>query len=243
LYFHTRSAPIVHKPTLKIGLEGGREFTLSSNQDFPAYNVREISSARPGGRYRPSSVTTGRAIEGPLMARTELRSSSNIMQDLQNCENEKRFSSLSSRDEKDISPKQASSSRTFPQNKNNSSLYIQRQKPDLRFAAGSTTRSAYRDVSAYNEEARPKSVKPLVSLKMEGDFSRSVSSKEHFKPLPYSRTPVTIRKSMIEAPSGRFESATTYRDQSISDKTQFNGLRRSSRFDYSLRIPDKIDWL
>ena len=53
-----------------------------------------------------------------------------------------------------------------------------------------------------------RSVKPLVSLKMEGDFSRSVSSKEHFKPLPYSRTPVTIRKSMIEAPSGTIRSST-----------------------------------
>ena len=30
---------------------------------------------------------------------------------------------------------------------------------DPRFAAGSTTRSTYRDVSAYNEEARPKSVR------------------------------------------------------------------------------------
>ena len=34
---------------------------------------REISSARPGGRYRPSSVTTGRAVEGPLVSRTESR--------------------------------------------------------------------------------------------------------------------------------------------------------------------------
>ena len=35
-----RSAPIVHKPTLKIGIEGQREFKLSNNEDFPAYNVR-----------------------------------------------------------------------------------------------------------------------------------------------------------------------------------------------------------
>ena len=32
-----------------------------------------MSSARPGGRYRPSSVTTGRAVEGPLISRTENR--------------------------------------------------------------------------------------------------------------------------------------------------------------------------
>ena len=35
-----RSAPIVHKPTLKIGMEGQREFTLSNSRDFPSYNVR-----------------------------------------------------------------------------------------------------------------------------------------------------------------------------------------------------------
>ena len=35
-----RSAPIVHQPTLKIGIEGQREFKLSNNEDFPAYNVR-----------------------------------------------------------------------------------------------------------------------------------------------------------------------------------------------------------
>ena len=37
------------------------------------YHCREVSSARPGGRYRPSSVTTGRAVEGPLISRTESR--------------------------------------------------------------------------------------------------------------------------------------------------------------------------
>ena len=37
------------------------------------HNCREVSSARPGGRYRPSSVTTGRAVEGPLISRTENR--------------------------------------------------------------------------------------------------------------------------------------------------------------------------
>ena len=35
-----RSAPIVHQPTLKIGLEGEREFSVSNSQHFPAYNVR-----------------------------------------------------------------------------------------------------------------------------------------------------------------------------------------------------------
>ena len=37
------------------------------------HNYREVSSARPGGRYRPSSVTTGRAVDGPLISRTENR--------------------------------------------------------------------------------------------------------------------------------------------------------------------------
>lgn len=41
---------------------------------------------------------------------------------------------------------------------------------------------------------------------------------------------------------GKFESRTTYREN-IDEKTSYHGLRRSSRFDYSLRIPDKIDWL
>ena len=35
-----RSAPIVHQPTLKIGLEGQREFSVSNSDHFPAYNVR-----------------------------------------------------------------------------------------------------------------------------------------------------------------------------------------------------------
>ena len=68
-----RSAPIVHQPTLRIGLEGLREFRVSKSEDYPAYPQREISSARPGGRYRPSSVTTGRAVEGPLLHRSESR--------------------------------------------------------------------------------------------------------------------------------------------------------------------------
>ena len=41
---------------------------------------------------------------------------------------------------------------------------------------------------------------------------------------------------------GTIESTTTYR-QNTTDKELYNGLRRNSRFDYSLRIPDKIDWL
>ena len=46
-----RSAPIVHQPTLKIGIEGQREFKLSNNEDFPAYNVRcgdnQLVTSRP----------------------------------------------------------------------------------------------------------------------------------------------------------------------------------------------------
>ena len=35
-----RSSPVVHQPSLKIGLEGQREFSVSNSQHFPAYNVR-----------------------------------------------------------------------------------------------------------------------------------------------------------------------------------------------------------
>lgn len=35
-----RSSPIVHKPSLKIGIEGQREFKLSNSEHFPAYNLR-----------------------------------------------------------------------------------------------------------------------------------------------------------------------------------------------------------
>ena len=35
-----RSAPIVHKPSLKIGIEGDRQFSVSNSEHFPAYNVR-----------------------------------------------------------------------------------------------------------------------------------------------------------------------------------------------------------
>ena len=38
-----RSAPIVHKPSLKIGIEGQREFKLSNSEHFPAYNLRSAS--------------------------------------------------------------------------------------------------------------------------------------------------------------------------------------------------------
>ena len=38
-----RSAPIVHKPSLKIGIEGQREFKLSNSEHFPAYNLRSDS--------------------------------------------------------------------------------------------------------------------------------------------------------------------------------------------------------
>ena len=105
-------------------------------------------------------------------------------------------------------PSQASSTRTGRSSRISSVITTpdkggHHRPADPRFAAGSTTRSSFRDLSAYNEEARPHSVKPLVSLRMEGDFSRSVSSKEHYQPLPYSRTPATIRKSMMEVSKGK----------------------------------------
>ena len=68
-----RSAPIVHQPTLKIGavdafspkswnktfittimstgMEGRTHFVHGKTEDYPAYRPREISSARPGGRW------------------------------------------------------------------------------------------------------------------------------------------------------------------------------------------------
>ena len=57
-------------------------------------------------------------------------------------------------------------------------------------------------MSLYTEGARQRPVMPEPSLKMEGDFSRDVSSKEHFKPLPYSRRPASVRKQMIQTPTG-----------------------------------------
>ena len=76
------------------------------------------------------------------------------------------------------------------------------RRPDPRFAGGSTTRATFRDVSGYTSEARQRAVVPEASLKMEGDFSRDVSSKEHFKPQPYSRRPASVRRQMIQAPTG-----------------------------------------
>ena len=105
-------------------------------------------------------------------------------------------------------PSQASSTRSGRSSRMSSVLTTsdkrgQHRPADPRFAAGSTTRSSFRDLSAYNEEARPQSVKPISSLRMEGEFSRSVSSKEHFQPPAYSRTPATIRKSMMDVPKGK----------------------------------------
>ena len=42
--------------------------------------------------------------------------------------------------------------------------------------------------------------------------------------------------------TGQIETRTTYRDD-IHNQAQFEGLVRSSRFDYGMRIPDKIDWI
>ena len=97
--------------------------------------------------------------------------------------------------------------------------------PDPRFSAGSTTRSTYRDVSAHTDEARQRPVVPASNLRMEGDFHRSVSSREHFRnaglysryalfqpnvslhssqmpTLVFSRTPAMVRKPMIPKASG-----------------------------------------
>ena len=98
--------------------------------------------------------------------------------------------------------------------------------PDPRFSAGSTTRSTYRDVSAHTDEARQRPVVPASNLRMEGDFHRSVSSREHFRnaglysryalfqpnvnlhssqmpTLVFSRTPAMVRKPMIPKASGK----------------------------------------
>jgi len=193
-------------------------------------------------------VTTGRAVEGPLISRTENREHFSRRTEAGDTKIKATGTLSPASTVSDVSlPSQASSTRSGRSSRMSSVLTTsdkggQHRPADPRFAAGSTTRSSFRDLSAYNEEARPQSVKPIVSLRMEGDFSRSVSSKEHYQPLPYSRTPATIRKSMMEVPKGTIESTTTYR-QNTTDKELYNGLRRSSRFDYSLRIPDKIDWL
>ena len=143
---------------------------------------REISSARPGGRYRPSSVTTGRAVEGPLVSRSETR---------ENFSGSSRTSS------------QASTVTAVAEGPRWS------RRPDPRFAGGSTTRATYRDVSGLTHEARQRPVVPEPCLKMEGDFSRDVSSKEHFKPLPYSRRPASVRRQMIQTPAGQMVHMTT----------------------------------
>ena len=189
-----RSAPIVHKPTLRIGIEGDREHFHSKSEDYPAYPKREISSARPGGRYRPSSVTTGRAVEGPLLSRTENRdhfSEANYSKG-----SASPSSTTSTLSDVSMTSGGSGGGRASPSRPPSTRL------PDPRFSAGSTTRATYRNVSAYGEEARQKPVVHQVNLKMEGDFQRTVSSKEHYKEQPYSRTPACIRKQMIPRPSG-----------------------------------------
>ena len=72
-----------------------------------------------------------------------------------------------------------------------------------RFLAGSTSRAAYRDVSGWGEEARQRAVAPQLNLRMEGEFQRGVSSREHYREHRQARTPATIRKQMIPKPSGK----------------------------------------
>ena len=191
-----RSAPIVHKPTLRIGIEGDRTHFHSKSEDYPAYPVREISSARPGGRYRPSSVTTGRAVEGPLISRTENR-------DHFSEGNYSKGSASPSSTTSTLSDVSMTSGGSGGGGRTSPSRPPSTRIPDARFSAGSTTRATYRNVSAYGEEARQKPVVHQVNLKMEGDFQRTVSSKEHYKEQPYSRTPACIRKQMIPRPSGQ----------------------------------------
>ena len=116
-------------------------------------------------------------MEGPLLARTESREN---------------FT------ERSRSSSQASTVPSVPQGP----AWSRRQDP--RFAGGSTTRATYRDVSGYTEEARQRPIVPQPNLKMEGEFSRELSSKEHFKPLPYSRRPASVRRQMIQTPTGKF---------------------------------------
>ena len=40
----------------------------------------------------------------------------------------------------------------------------------------------------------------IITIKL---ITRSVSSKEHYQPLPYSRTPATVRRPMMEVPQGQ----------------------------------------
>ena len=154
---------------------------------------REISSARPGGRYRPSSVTTGRAVEGPLVSRSETR---------ENFSGSTRTSSQRSETRENLSGSTRTSSQTSTVTAVAEGPRWSR-RPDPRFAGGSTTRATYRDVSGLTHEARQRPVVPEPCLKMEGDFSRDVSSKEHFKPLPYSRRPASVRRQMIQTPAGQ----------------------------------------
>ena len=40
----------------------------------------------------------------------------------------------------------------------------------------------------------------IITIKL---ITRSVSSKEHYQPLPYSRSPATVRRPMMEVPQGQ----------------------------------------
>ncbi|XP_023338849.1 uncharacterized protein LOC111709419 [Eurytemora carolleeae] len=227
----SRSYPVVPQPSLRIGIEGDREFSPEKLQEYRAYSVRDICSARPGGRFRSASLTTGRAVEGPLVSRTEFKDQFNSFGKHGSLSPNSTVSSMSDRS---IPSSGSGSSPTHP--------YTRSRPIDSRFSAGSTTRSTYRDFSGSRAEARPKPVLPSGNLRMEGDFSREVSSKEHYPELPYSRTPAFPRKESLKLSRGRLETATTYKDF-IDEETRFNNLRRTSRYDYSLRIPDKLDWL
>ena len=133
-------------------------------------------------------------MEGPLLSRTENRDHFTETNYSKGPLSPNSTSSILS----DGSVASGSGGRTSPSRPSTTT-----RMPDARFASGSTTRATYRDVSAYGNEARQKPVVHEGNLKMEGDFHRSVSSREHFKEQPYSRTPACIRKQMIPRPSGK----------------------------------------
>ena len=142
-------------------------------------NSGELCHQLVVARYRASSVTTGMAVEGPLMARTESR-------DQYESARSKGGSASPNSTISSISCSSVSSC-------GSTGSPTSSRPPDPRFSAGSSTRSTYRDVSAHTEEARQRAVVPASNLRMEGDFHRSVSSRDHFRNAGlYSRYPSTV---------------------------------------------------
>ena len=69
-FIKARPAPFRHRSSVKIAVEGDRDFSPEKKESYPSYPVKYIQEARPPPQIRPTSVKIS---EGRISNRTESR--------------------------------------------------------------------------------------------------------------------------------------------------------------------------